>query len=629
MKNWKLILPIVFCICASPVFADVEVAIKIPMPPPTWALMERELLRTQTNACRKFFQKYFDERGYLLCTERWGALDGPDDAIENLRDWPILHSLGASEDVLRMYRKAWEGHLRQYTRVKTTDVEFAREGMYFKEFHTKMDWIHIGEGLVVFDQQGLSDPENVLFRRRVRRFAGFYMNEDPGAPNYDPEHRVIRSLFNGSRGPLLRSATPADWAGDPIQIKNRFQPLHSESSYKLMLEHFEEYGDVVGDHPLNLLATTLATNAYMLNHEKKYKDWVLEYVDAWLERMEDNGGIIPTKVGLDGTIGGESGKWYGGAYGWGFTVRVPDTNSYTNRNQHEYGIVGLTNAFLLTGDRKYLDVWRRQIDAVNSNSKVVDGQKVYPQMYGDDGWYAYRPQKYSEGALDLYYFLMEDQDRVLLPQRGWLDFLEGNDPDYPERAMQDDFLTVRDKIEAMGRDETTPDTRLADDPMRFSPARVGSLVHLMMGGLNHLAHETRFRLTPTQSAQDYINRGKEHKKRIGHLGTMLHARLRYFDPDRKRPGVPLDVAALVTGMARDETTVTIVNLNQIEFRTVILQAGSYGEHQFLSVVVEGEEVAIDDSFFRVRLGPGAGGTLTISMRRFANQPTLKLPWRRE
>ena len=136
MKNWKLILPIVFCICASPVFADVEVAIKIPMPPPTWALMERELLRTQTNACRKFFQKYFDERGYLLCTERWGALDGPDDAIENLRDWPILHSLGASEDVLRMYRKAWEGHLRQYTRVKTTDVEFAREGMYFKEFHT-------------------------------------------------------------------------------------------------------------------------------------------------------------------------------------------------------------------------------------------------------------------------------------------------------------------------------------------------------------------------------------------------------------------------------------------------------------------------------------------------------------
>ena len=27
--------------------------------------------------------------------ERWGAADGPDDAIENVADWPILHALGA------------------------------------------------------------------------------------------------------------------------------------------------------------------------------------------------------------------------------------------------------------------------------------------------------------------------------------------------------------------------------------------------------------------------------------------------------------------------------------------------------------------------------------------------------
>ena len=47
------------------------------------------------------------------------------------------------------------------------------------------------------------------------------MNEDPQAPNYDAEHKIIRSLFNGSRGPLLRKATGLDWAGDPIEIKNR------------------------------------------------------------------------------------------------------------------------------------------------------------------------------------------------------------------------------------------------------------------------------------------------------------------------------------------------------------------------------------------------------------------------
>ena len=58
------------------------------------------------------------------------------------------------------------------------------------------------------------------------------MNEDPGAPNYDPKHKIIRSLFNGSRGPLLRKATALDWAGDPIEVENRFRLGHGERSYE-------------------------------------------------------------------------------------------------------------------------------------------------------------------------------------------------------------------------------------------------------------------------------------------------------------------------------------------------------------------------------------------------------------
>ena len=183
---------------------DVIAAIEAPMTPPYWALLQRELLRANTAACEEFFAKYFDERGYLLCVERWGGDDGPDDAIENVADWPILPALGAPDVVLQMYKKAWEGHLRQYTEARTVEVPFARGGMYYKEFPCMMDWMHNGEGLRVFNLQGLSDPYDVSFGHRVRRFAGFYMNEDPGAPNYDPEHRIIRSLLNGSRGPLLR-----------------------------------------------------------------------------------------------------------------------------------------------------------------------------------------------------------------------------------------------------------------------------------------------------------------------------------------------------------------------------------------------------------------------------------------
>src|SRR5437762_3676520 len=181
--------------------AEPTIKIETPMAPPAWALLERELLRANAAACEEFFAKYFDDRGWLLCVERWGGDDGPDDAIENCNDWPLLSALGAPDVVLEMTKKAWEGHLRQYTLAKTVEVPFARDGMYYKEFPVMFDWLHNGEGLTVFNVQGLSDPKNRGLLARALRYAGFYMNEDPQAPNFDPRQQIIRSMFNGSRGP--------------------------------------------------------------------------------------------------------------------------------------------------------------------------------------------------------------------------------------------------------------------------------------------------------------------------------------------------------------------------------------------------------------------------------------------
>ena len=73
---------------------------------------------------------------------------------------------------------------------------------------------------------------------------------------------------------------------------------------------------------MNLGATTLAANAYLLTGEEKYKTWLLEYVDAWVARTQENQGIIPSNIGTDGRIGGShGGRWYGGAYGWAFTFK--------------------------------------------------------------------------------------------------------------------------------------------------------------------------------------------------------------------------------------------------------------------------------------------------------------------
>ena len=575
-----------------------NISIDTPMSPPTWALLERELLRAQSQACQKFYERYFDERGYLRCVPRWGGDDGADDAAENLTGWTILHALGAPDIVLEMYKKGWDGHVQQYTEAKTVEVPFARDGMYYKEFPVMFDWFHNGEGLSPFVYHGLSEPWDVSHRRRMARYAGFYMNEDPLAQNYDPEHKIIKSMFNGSRGPMMRKATGLDWAGDPIEVEGRFKPGHGERDFEQMVAHFKDYNDVEGDHPLNLGTTTLALNAFMLTGDEKYRAWMLEYTDAWCERAAQNGGIVPTNIGLDGTIGGAcDGKWYGGVYGWGFTVEVPQTGALANRPYFRPRCYwAFANAFLLTGDQRYVDVWRNTLDAFSSNQREIDGTTMYPHMFGDEGWYDFTPDPLSDGALEIYYWSMDEADRRRVPQNDWLEFLEGGDPDFPEKLLREELANIRQRVERIDADESTADTTMSDDMNRLNPGEVGTLERLMLGGL------------PT-----------------AHAGFPLHCRFRYFDPSLRRAGLPEDVAALVDGMSADETTLTLVNVNPVNPRSLVVQGGAYGEHQIVSVAQDGQVRQVDSRSFAVDLAPGAGAQVTIKMERFTNEPTLDFP----
>ena len=54
-----------------------SVRVDSPMPPPRWAQLERQLLDENLRACREFFRKYFDERGYLRCVVRWAPTTAP------------------------------------------------------------------------------------------------------------------------------------------------------------------------------------------------------------------------------------------------------------------------------------------------------------------------------------------------------------------------------------------------------------------------------------------------------------------------------------------------------------------------------------------------------------------------
>jgi hypothetical protein len=598
-----------FAALAKPASAAPTLTVSTPMAPPEWALLQRELLKANEEACAAFFARYFDDRGWLLAVERWGANDGPDDAIENVNDWPTLHALGAGDQVLAMAKKAFEGNVRQYTAAKTTEVPFARDGMYFREFPVMTDWQHLSEGLSVFNLLGLSDPHDARYRDRVKRFSGFYTGEDKAVPNYDPKLKIIRSMITGSKGPMLRQATPLDWAGDRFDPTSFFME-HGESTYEETLHHYDEYGDVVGDAPLNLQATSLVLNAYMLDHESKYRDWIVSYVDAWIDRAKANGDVLPSKIGLDGKIGGPKGQWWSGTYGWGFSPLVPQTGKREDRNRVPRAVVGFLNAYLLTGDDKYLDVWRRQNDVINAQKRTVDGKVMTPRMYGPKGWYGYAPGEYRLNGLEIWYMSQKASDRARAADHPWVSYLEGKDAGYPVKALRTDLERVRAKAQAQRDDHTSPDTRLADATLDITPASVTALIHLMEGGIN-IARPAWSGTSPSQG------------------GALHYVRLRYFDPERRRAGVPPDVSALVEKLGDDETVVTLVNTNQVSDRTVTVQGGAYAEHQILSAAVgEGAATPVDASAFTLRLAPGAGARLTFKMKRYTNAPTLSFPWER-
>jgi hypothetical protein len=284
-------------------------------------------------------------------------------------------------------------------------------------------------------------------------------------------------------------------------------------------------------------------------------------------------------------------------YGWGFSVEVPQTGEIEHRSRVGRGIVGFGNAYLLTGDRRFVDAWSRMIDLVSANARTVEGRLQYPHMHGDDGWYAFRSSPWHEGAMECWFFTCEDKERARVADDAWLQYLEGENPDYPEQALAGEFAAIRRKVAGMRRDTTTPDTRLADDPMEYNPATVEVLRQLMLAGLDP-----------------------------GRGGGPLHCRLRYFDPVHRRAGIPKDVAALVDRLTADQVAVTLVNVSQSQPREVLVQAGAYAEHEVTRVDIGGREIDVAAPAFRVRLAPGAGGRLVIHNERYANAPTLTFPW---
>lgn len=552
------------------------------MPPPEWALLERALLAESADAAAEFAAKYVDVRGHFRAAERWGGNDGPDDVMETFHNWPLLYALGGGEKILAIYEKIWEGHLDQYQRAKAPSTEMARDGMYWREFPTAFDWEHNGEGLAPFYHYGLCRPRDLMYRQRAVRYANFYNGDDPLAPNYDKKLKIIRSLHNGSRGSKITPASVFDWGGEAEPGTDR------HTRYKTA-------ANIRGDHPLNLCATTLGMTAYLLTGDKRHRDWVLEYASAWRDRILANNGNVPTNIGLDGRIGGEwDGKWYGGTFGWNFD------SSTSSRNYYMRGVrLAMGNAYLLTRDAAYLNPLERQLENLYAAKRVENGRTLLPNKHGDNGWWGYTPNQHFDVQRDLYLWTFDPARLEHVAGDPWIAYLHGKNPSYPAEALRAGLSDVRRRVAGFRNDRSTPDSRASDHAQRYNPVVTAPLVNLMNG------------------AND-----------PGTSGNLLHARLRYFDPDRRRAGLPDDVAALVDSLEGEAVSVTLVNLSQTRERTVVVQIGAYGEHTAVEVREGDRAYQVNNPAFTVRLAHGSGARLRITMRRYANQPALNFPWDR-
>jgi hypothetical protein len=73
------------------------------------------------------------------------------------------------------------------------------------------------------------------------------------------------------------------------------------------------------------------------------------------------------------------------------------------------------------------------------------------------------------------------------------------------------------------------------------------------------------------------------------------------------------------------TVVTLVNVGSSP-RQVIVQGGAYGEHLIESVDWNGKTTPVGKPNFTVTLNPGAGGKLTLKVKRYSADPTVKFPF---
>ena len=617
--------------------------------PPAWAALQRRLFNEIAAAADPIREAYTAADGSMLWppADDYAGMDAVDDAYESFYNWPLCYVLGGDRYLFEAAYEQWEAITEQFAGVPTG----TGRPQIVREYQQGHDWFHQSEGNLLFYHLCMAAPDDDRLRDRAQRFAGFYLNEHPDVPPIcDAERRLVRCPMNGSSGPAYHNFSR--------DVPHAMYGAHSESRIPWAYEEWKEpyglpYNDLPGietvedlrdedaarrmgealrdrvarsDTPQNLPITTLLANAYLLTGRSDYREWVETYVRAWIERAARNGGRLPDNVDHEDVIGGtfdDPGRWFGGWYGWTWPHGLRSIAP---------AVTGAAElATLLTGDRSHLALARDVFDWLEDEAIVEDGRALLPHRYGHDGpyprdrdqttdpgWFDYRPAP-AESLSHLWYAGRTAADRErferLVPapdpdaglerwlkdfggnERAWLAYLRGERPDYPTTVLEKDLEHVAERLALLETDDVDPAEYDDYYFARRNPVTTEALVQLTTG-----------------APQAVFN------------GGLSVATVRHFDPDRERPGLPPDVAALVSALGPDGLELTLVNL-ATERRSLVVQAGGYGEHRFTRLErPDRSATALDDGHLRVVLAGESSLTCSLGLDRYVADPTYSFPW---
>jgi hypothetical protein len=203
-------------------------------------------------------------------------------------------------------------------------------------------------------------------------------------------------------------------------------------------------------------------------------------------------------------------------------------------------------------------------------------------------------------------------------EQPWIMFLAGENPGYPEAILRESYGQVCRRLALIRQDDADLTTVNIHHWQELNPVLTEALVQLTLGG-----------------------------PQIIYNGGLLHTAVRYFDVERRRPGLPLDVAALVTRLDAGGISLHLVNLSPFATRRLIVQAGAFGEHRFGQATyevrrsdfpgdmhryaapdlqVESQTLTINDTHLEVELPPATELRLNLTVERYVHRPSAALPW---